>query len=86
MKRKLFNYLYKVHGANLLDSELNEVINIVNPCKKDQQLLDHFAGMAMQGICVNAGRNGHHCNRVDKIAQSAYDIAEAMLKERERIS
>lgn len=80
MKRKLFNYLYKVHGANLLDSELDEVINIIKPCKEDQQLLDHFAGLAMQGI-INSEL---YSMSNENICKNAYKIAETMLKERER--
>lgn len=80
MKRKLFKYLYKVHGANLLDSELDEVINIIKPYKEDQQLLDHFAGLAMQGIITSQFESMPD----DQIAEFSYYIAEAMLKERER--
>lgn len=48
--------------------------------KKEQELLDHFAGLAMQGLCVNTGRNGF--NRPDTIAKQSYEIAKAMLKAR----
>lgn len=80
MKQKLFNYLSKSYGLTLLDSELNEVINIVKPYKKDQQLLDHFAGLAMQGI-INSEL---YSMSNENICKNAYKIAETMLKERER--
>jgi hypothetical protein len=39
-------------------------------------LRDHFAGLAMQGMVATS-------NNMNTIAQSAYDMADAMLKERE---
>ena len=38
-------------------------------------LRDHFAGLAMQGMVATS-------NNMNTIAQSAYDMADAMLKER----
>ena len=39
-------------------------------------LRDHFAGLAMQGMVATS-------NNMNAIAQSAYDMADAMLKARE---
>ncbi len=49
-------------------------------------LLDHYAGLAMQGICVNAGRNKFDVDQADDIASYAYHIADAMLKARKENS
>jgi hypothetical protein len=46
-------------------------------------LRDYFANSAMQGICVNAGRNSHDFSNIEKIVETAYKIADAMLKQRE---
>jgi len=45
-------------------------------------LRDYFANSAMQGICVNAGRNGVNFSEHESIAIMAYNIADAMLKQR----
>ena len=50
---------------------------------KGMNLRDYFANSAMQGICVNAGRNSHDFSNIEKIVESAYKIADAMLKKRE---
>lgn len=46
-------------------------------------LRDYFANSAMQGICVNAGRNGYSFGNVEQIAELSYMMADAMLKQRE---
>jgi len=46
-------------------------------------LRDEFANSAMQGICVNAGRNRFDLDNGKEIATKAYEIADAMLKQRE---
>ena len=48
--------------------------------KSDQELRNEFAGLAMQGICVNAGRNSFSYNDADSIADYAFLIADAMVK------
>lgn len=54
-------------------------------CTNGITLLDHFAGMAMQAItnklCMPLG---YENTTIEGIAAEAYDIAEAMLKEREK--
>lgn len=44
-------------------------------------LRDHFAGLALQALITSPKLNGHMGNYV----KDAYLIADAMLKERERI-
>jgi hypothetical protein len=51
--------------------------------EKGMTLRDYFANSAMQGICVNAGRNSHDFSNIEKIVETAYKIADAMLKQRE---
>jgi hypothetical protein len=46
-------------------------------------LRDYFAAKALQGICVNSGRNGYELDREEQIAARAYLLADAMLKARE---
>lgn len=45
---------------------------------------DYFADSAMQGICVNAGRNGLAFAKPDEIAEQAYAIADAMIAGRSK--
>ena len=40
---------------------------------------EYLATKAMQGICVNAGRNSHSFNKPDEIAKTAVSIADALL-------
>lgn len=51
----------------------------------ERRLRDHYAGLAMQGICVNAGRNKFDVDQADDIASYSYQIADAMLKARKEI-
>jgi hypothetical protein len=60
-------------GQNIVTREINNGMT----------LRDYFATKAMQGICVNAGRNAFTFSALDEIAASAYNIADAMLKQRE---
>jgi len=46
-------------------------------------LRDEFANSAMQGICVNAGRNRFDLDNEEEIVVKAYELADAMLKQRE---
>jgi len=79
--QKLFNHMSNEHGLTLLESEMDEIISI---CREiDQQhLLDDFAKAAMQGMMSN-GTFGTYDND-DISAHRCYDIAEALMKERER--
>ncbi len=43
-------------------------------------LRDHFASLAMQGICANGGAWGDM--HISEITTSAYKLADAMLKQR----
>ena len=50
--------------------------------EKGMTLRDYFAAKALEGICVNAGRNSYSFNEPQKIADKAYELADLMLKER----
>jgi len=52
--------------------------------QEGMSLRDYFANSAMQGICVNAGRNGVNFKEHEAISIMAYNIADAMLKQREQ--
>ena len=47
-------------------------------------LRDYFAAKAMEGILVNAERNEFSFGKVDEIASKAYELADAMLRAREK--
>lgn len=47
-------------------------------------LRDYFAAKAMQGILVNTERNEFSFGKVDEIASKAYELADAMLRAREK--
>lgn len=42
---------------------------------------EYFAGLAMQGLLVNAGRNGLDIKQYNKVAETAIKHAEALLHE-----
>lgn len=48
-------------------------------------LIDHFAGLAMQAICTNAGRKAYNLKSPTTIAQVSYEMAFAMLRARKEI-
>ena len=45
--------------------------------------LEHFTALAIQGICVNAGRNGLEFHEPKDIAVKAIEIAQAALQQLE---
>ena len=47
-------------------------------------LRDYFAAKAMQGICVNAGRNSYEIDETGRIASDSYMMADAMLEARKQ--
>lgn len=60
--------------------------------EEDQQLLDHFAGLAMQGILssetemrANGGMYGEQTFSAQPLADECYFIAKAMLKARKEV-
>lgn len=42
---------------------------------------EYFAGLAMQGLMVNVGRNGFHMEEMRSVADKALDAADALLEE-----
>jgi len=53
---------------------------------KDKSLLDHFAGLAMPMIFESMDRPRFSCETVrELVAGESYSIAQAMLKERQRV-
>jgi len=46
------------------------------------RLRDDMAMSAMQGLCVNIGRNEFAIHRLEELAKSSYQIADAMMSER----
>lgn len=57
----------------------------VNLLQDRVTLRDHFAGLAMQGHIASEYGAGVHCNRenMQYLASAFYDMADAMLKQRE---
>jgi len=49
-------------------------------CKEGLTIRDYFAAKAMQGICVNAGRNGHKFHEADELANEAVKVADALIR------
>lgn len=50
----------------------------------ENTLLAEFTKAAMQGICVNAGRNAHDFRKPENIAETAVKVARATLAELEK--
>ena len=49
---------------------------------EEQQLLDHFAGLAMNGFISKYGNEGAY----PVLAEMSYQVAKAMLKERKEVN
>jgi len=49
-------------------------------CQEGLTMREYFAAKAMQGICVNTGRNGHKFHESDKLANEAVRIADALIR------
>lgn len=85
-QQKLFNHMYDEHGLTLLESEMDEIISICR--ENDQQpLMDDFAKAAMQLVIRNQRPSLGFSIQGDGfeiLAKRCYDIAEAMMQERER--
>ena len=45
---------------------------------------EYFAGLALQGICVNADRNGFEFENTLQIADKAVELADALIDELEK--
>ena len=45
---------------------------------------EYFAGLVLQGICVNAGRNRFDFDDTQHIAENAVILADALIKELEK--
>lgn len=71
-----FDYVKNILNKNVIIENYDRVVNK----KIDSELRNEFAGLAMQGICVNAGRNSFSYDDSDSIADYAYVIADAMVK------
>lgn len=71
-----FDYVKNILKKNMVI----ENMSLVYDKKSDSELRNEFAGLAMQGICVNAGRNSFSYDDSDSIADYAYVIADAMVK------
>lgn len=66
-------------------SEFSEGGHVRHQSEPGMTLLQHYAGLAMEGICVNAGRNGLQFKSPEVIAEYAVDIARALLAELEKV-
>lgn len=71
-----FDYVKNILKKNMVI----ENMSLVYDKKSDSELRNQFAGLAMQGICVNANRNSFSYDDADSIADYAYIIADAMVK------
>lgn len=49
--------------------------------EEEKQLLDHFAGLAMQGFISHYGNDGSY----HSLAEMSYQVADAMLKARKEV-
>lgn len=58
--------------------------NVLQYQEHGMTLLDHFAGLAMQGYISSIGVTATHAPTDTDIARYSYDQAEAMLAERNR--
>lgn len=67
------------HQENLISAQIDGGLH------EKQALLDAFAKSAMQGIVASSSvMRGNGSWYIAQLAEEAYDIAEAMMQERER--
>ena len=52
--------------------------------KTDMTLFEDFAAAALEGLCANPEVAKHHCDKPDQVAKTAYDLDDAMMRERVR--
>ena len=52
----------------------------VSVAQSGMTLREYYAGQAMQGICVNAGRNGHTFHEAGELAKEAVKVADALIR------
>jgi hypothetical protein len=80
--------LSKIFDKTILSLGLmtNKISDSITSDLSDSKFRDECAMKAMQGICVNMGRNGYSDHKADAIAEKSYEIAEAMLKVREEVN
>lgn len=71
------------HGKKMKEAEeKREEYNQKVDFKERHVLLDQFAGVALQALCVNVGRNGFSLGKPKELARKSYELAEAMMQER----
>jgi hypothetical protein len=54
---------------------------------KDMTMRDHYAGLAMQGVWIDEAiheESDHAAEWLEKISKASYEMADAMLKERNK--
>lgn len=65
----------------------NKISDSIKEPKSKNELLDHFAGLAIQGLISSlANPMGYDNTTIDGIAIESYEIADAMLKARKEVS
>jgi hypothetical protein len=65
-----------------LEQNYNEWLVHSGDFARNMTLRDHFAGTALQGFLAYAATVGTYAPPDDELAQQAYQMADAMLKER----
>ena len=88
---EIYNSLKKIWDKKHLEDELTESAKTAMNLKVENDLKDHFAGLAMQGILasqVHFRGNGasNEYKEATEIARESYVIAIAMLKVREEVN
>lgn len=90
--QELFDYMSNEHSVILLGSEMQEIISICTK-SKESDLLDRFAGLAMQGILsaeiemrAHGGSHTDTHSPPNYLAKESYLIAQAMLNARREVS
>jgi hypothetical protein len=79
-KFTIYEFLLKEQWNASYVIETSDTIPMANELTKRE----YFAGLAMQGICVNVGRNMHNWNKPHDIALDAIRIADELLKQLEQ--
>lgn len=83
---------WKENGLEFVKNILNPLFTPnANKATSNEKLRDYFAAKAIQGILsaqtemrANGMQNNHSCNQIESLCEESYQIADAMLKQREK--
>jgi hypothetical protein len=74
-------------GEYLITAQYTDWLVKTGGFARDMTLRDYYAGLAMQGVLIDEAihdESDHAAEWLEKIAKASYEMADAMLKERNK--